>query len=251
VLIEGFIVQGAQGSTKKIIVRAIGPSLIPFGIADALRDPTLEIHDSTGATVATNDNWKNTQVGGLIAEDQSAEIASSKLAPNDDLESAIIADLAPGSYTAVVAGAGNSVGTGVVDAYDLSGASPAKLANIATRGLIQPGDKLMIAGFIVANAPVKTVVIAIGPSLLQFGISNALPDTTLELHDGNGNLILANDDWQSDPQQKQELENVGLHPSHDLEAALVTTLQPGQYTAQVRGKGDAAGIGVVQVFFLQ
>jgi hypothetical protein len=144
---------------------------------------------------------------------------------------------------------GNTVGTGVVDAYDLSGSSPAKLANIATRGFIQPGDKLMIAGFIVANAPVKMVVIAAGPSLLQFGISNALPDTTLELHDQNGALLLQNDDWKSD--QQQELESIGLHPSHDLEAAIVTTLQPGQYTAQVRGKGDASGIGVVQVFFLQ
>jgi hypothetical protein len=249
VLIEGFIVQGAQGSTKKIIVRAIGPSLIPFGITDALRDPTLEIHDSTGATVATNNDWKKTQIGGLISGDQSAEIVSSKLAPSDDLESAIIADLAPGSYTAVVAGADNSVGTGVVDAYDLSGASPAKLANIATRGLIQPGDKLMIAGFIVANAPVKAVVIAVGPSLLQFGISNALPDTTLEVRNQDGSFVMQNDNWKSD--QQQELENAGLHPSHDLEAAIIATLPPGQYTALVRGKGDASGIGVVQVFFLQ
>ena len=122
---------------------------------------------------------------------------------------------------------------------------PARLANIATRGLIQPGDKLMIAGFIVQNGPVRAVVRAIGPSLLAFGIANALPDTTLQLRDLNGAIVLENDDWKTD--QQQELENTGLQPTNDLEAALVTTLQPGQYTAQVRGKGEATGIGVVQV----
>jgi hypothetical protein len=106
-LIEGFIVQGTAGSAKKIIVRAIGPSLIPFGITDALTNPTLEIHNSSGATIATNDDWRNTQVGDLITGDQSAEINNSGLAPNNDLESAIIANLTPGSYTAVVRGAAN------------------------------------------------------------------------------------------------------------------------------------------------
>src|SRR2546423_4816 len=248
-LIEGFIVQGSAGVSKRIIVRATGPSLTPFEVTDALRDPTLELHDSTGATVATNNDWKNTQVGGVITADQSGEISDSGLAPSDDAESAVILNLAPGSYTAVVRGVGNSVGTGVVDAYDLSGSSPAKLVNIATRGLIQAGDKLMIAGFIVLDVPVKAVVRAIGPSLLAFGIKNALPDTTLQLRDQNGQIVLENDDWKSD--QQHELESSGLAPSHDLEAAIITTIQPGQYTAQVRGKNDAAGIGVVQVYFLE
>ena len=159
VLIEGFTVQGPAGSTKKIIVRAIGPSLAPFGVTDALPNPTLEIHDSdnNNIVVATNDDWKVTQFGSLITADQSAEIAASGFKPGNDLESAIIANLPPGSYTAVVRGAGNSnTGTGVVDAYDLSAASSAKLVNVATRGLIQPGDKLMIAGFIIQNGPVKS-----------------------------------------------------------------------------------------------
>jgi uncharacterized delta-60 repeat protein len=249
VLIEGFIVQGPAGSSKKMMVRAIGPSLAGFGIGDALANPTLEIHDASNAIVAKNDDWKITQLGGLITGDQSAEIAASQLAPGNDLESAVIANLAPGSYTAVVRGVGNTIGTGVVDAYDLSPASPARLANIATRGLIQPGDKLMIAGFIVQNGPVRVVVRAIGPSLFAFGITNALTDTTLQLRDQNGAIVLENDDWKTT--QRQELEYTGLQPTHDLEAALVTTIPPGQYTAQVRGKGEATGIGVVQVYFLQ
>ncbi|MEY2510494.1 MAG: hypothetical protein QOE26_1257 [Verrucomicrobiota bacterium] len=248
-LIEGFIVQGPAGSSKKIIVRAIGPSLAQFGIPDALPNPTLEIHDSTGAIVAMNNDWKITQPGGLITGNQFNEINGSGIAPTNDLESAVIVALAPGSYTAVVRGANNSVGTGVVDAFDLDAGSAARLANIATRGVVQPGDKLMIAGFIIQNGAVKVVVRGIGPSLQQFGISNALPDTTLQLRDQQGTVVLENDDWKSS--QQQELEATGLQPGHDLEAALVTTIQPGQYTAQLRGKNNDSGIGVVQVYFLQ
>jgi hypothetical protein len=188
-------------------------------------------------------------VGGIITGDQSGDISGSGLAPGNGLESAIIADLAPGSYTAVVRGVGDTVGTGVVDAYDLSPASPARLANIATRGLIQPGDKLMIAGLIIQNAGVRAVILAVGPSLSAFGITNALPDTTLQLRDQNGGIVREDDDWQSD--QKAEIEATGLQPSDIREAAMVVNIPPGQYTAQVRGKPEATGIGVVQVFFLQ
>lgn len=257
VLIEGFTVSGPAGSTKKIIVRAIGPSLTPFGVTDALPDPTLEIHDSNNnnAIVARNDNWQTTQVGGIITADQSAEIGASAFKPGNNLESAIIANLAPGSYTAVVAGAGtNNIGTAVVDAFDMSPASSAKLVNIATRGLVQPGDKLMTAGFIIQNGPVKAVIKAVGPSLIAFGINNALPDTTLQLRDPNGNLVLENDNWKvrsSDGSSQQaEMEATQLQPTNDLEAAFVTTLQPGQYTAQLRGKPESTGIGVVQVYFI-
>jgi CSLREA domain-containing protein len=248
VLIEGFIVQGPDGSTKKILVRAIGPSLKAFGISDALKNPTLEIRDAGNALIATNDNWFTTQVGGIITGNQATEIEDSGVAPGDGFESAIIANLAPGSYTAVVRGVGDTTGTGVVDAYDLSAGSAAKLANIATRGLIQPGDKLMIAGFIIQNGSVRAVVRAIGPSLAAFGITNALTDTTLQLRDQNGVIVRENDDWQSD--QKAELEATSLQPSDPLEAAVVVTIPPGQYTAQVRGKPETTGTGVVQVYFI-
>ncbi len=153
-----------------------------------------------------------------------AEINNSGLAPGNDLESTVIVALAPGSYAAVVSGVDNGIGTGVVDAYDISASSPVKLANIATRGLIQAGDKLMIAGFIVQNAPVRAVVRAIGPSLLAFGINNALADTTLQLRDQNGVLVREDGDWRSD--QEQELESIGLQPSDNREAALVQTIPP-------------------------
>jgi hypothetical protein len=250
-LIEGFIVQGPIGSTKKIMVRGLGPFLKPFGITDALPNPTLEIRDANNVIIARNNDWKVTEVGGIITGDQSEQISSSGLAPSDDLESAIIADLLPGNYTALVRGVGDTTGTAIVDAYDMGGNSPARLANIATRGLVQPGDKLMIAGFIIQNASVRAAIRAIGPSLSAFGITNALPDTTLQLRDQNGAILLENDDWKTDPTQKDELQSSGLQPSHDLEAALIMTIPPGQYTAQVRGKPEVSGIGVVEVYFLQ
>jgi hypothetical protein len=148
-----------------------------------------------------------------------------------------------------VRGVNNSVGTAVVDAFDLSAASSARLANVATRGLVQPGDKLLIGGFIVQNGSVKVVVRAIGPSLAAFGITNALPDTTLQLRDQNGGIVRENDDWMST--QQAELVGTGLQPSNSLEAALVQTIPPGPYTAQVRGKPETTGTGVVEVYFLQ
>jgi hypothetical protein len=108
----------------------------------------------------------------------------------------------------------------------------------------------MIAGMIIQNGNVRAAVRAIGPSLGAVGITNALPDTTLQVRDANGAIVKENDDWQTDPQQKHDLEAIGLQPGDPREAALVTTIPPGQYTIQVRGKPETTGIGVVEVYFL-
>jgi hypothetical protein len=250
-LIEGFYVDGPTGSKKKIIVRALGPSLARFNVTDALANPTLEIRDSANALLATNNNWRTTEIGGSITSDQSAEISGSGVRPREELESAVIVELDPGRYTAVVRGVDDGVGTGVVDAYDLSGGSSARLVNVATRGLVQPGDKLMIAGFIVQHAEVKVVVRGLGPSLGAFGVPNPLPDTTLELRNEQGDLVLGNDNWAEDPDQKAQLESYKLHPKHALDAALIKSIQPGLYSAHLRGKDQATGVGLVEVYFVQ
>jgi len=242
-LITGFIITGPAGSTKKVLVRGIGPSTTVPGF---LADPTLELRDSTGALLARNDNWRTTQVGGIITADQAAEIQASGLAPGNDSESTVIATLAPGSYTAQVRGVNNTTGVGVADAYDLSPTSAAKLANVSTRGFVQTGDSLMIGGFIVVANPVRVVVRGIGPSLIPFGIPNALADPTLELRDGTGALVLANDNWRT--AQAADLTATGLQPSNDLESAVVITLQPGSYTALLRGANNGTGVGVLEVF---
>jgi hypothetical protein len=245
-LITGFIIQGPGGSTKKLIVRGTGPST---NVPGALANPTLELHDNTGALIASNDNWRTTVIGGIITSDQVAEMQASGLAPTNDAESALIGTLSPSSYTAQVRGANNTTGIGVAEAFDLSLSSAAKLANVSTRGQVGSGDSLMIAGFIIVNNPLKVVVRGIGPSLTNFGVPNALADPTLELRDGNGGLVLANDNWRT--MQQTEILATGLQPSNDAESALVQTLQPGAYTAQLRGVNSGTGVGVIDVFAVQ
>jgi hypothetical protein len=193
-LITGFTITGPNGATKKVIVRGLGPST---NVAGALANPTLELHDSSTALIASNDNWKTTVIGGIITSDQVAEIQASTLAPSNDAESALIGTLSPGGYTAQVRGANNSTGIGVADAFDLSLGSAARLANVSTRGQVGTGNDLMIAGFVIVNNPVNVVVRGLGPSLAQFQIQNPLADPTLELRDSNGVLVMANDNWKS------------------------------------------------------
>lgn len=152
----------------------------------------------------------------------------------------------PGAYTAVVSGANNGTGVGLVEVYDLDQAADSKLANISTRGLVQTGDDVMIGGFIVLGTePTNSIVRAIGPSL---PLPGTLSDPTLELHDGNGVLISSNDNWKDT--QQAEIEAAALAPTSDLEAAIVVTLFPGAYTAIVGGKDNATGIALVEAYQL-
>jgi hypothetical protein len=234
VLIVGFIVTGTQ--PKKIIVRAIGPSL-PF--ADKLADPILELHDSSGALLETNDNWMDSP--------NKQAIIDSTIPPNDPLESAIVRSVAPGNYTAIERGVNNGTGIGVVEAYDLDTSANSKLANVATRGLVQTGDNVLFAGVIVVGqASQKVIIRALGPST---GVPGAMADPTLELHDGNGALLEANDNWMDSP-NKQAIIDSTIPPPNNAESAIVRTLTPANYTAIVRGANNSTGIAVVEVYAL-
>ena len=200
VLIGGSIVTGTQ--PKRIIVRAIGPSL---PLAGALADPTLELRDSSGGLIASNDNWRT---GG-----QEAEIIATTIPPSNDLESAIVATLpANGSaYTAIVRGVNNGTGIGVVEAYDLDQTANSKLGNISTRGFVQTGDDILIGGLIVlGQTPLRVIARAIGPSL---PLSGGLEDPTLSLHDANGALIASNDNWRTGPDRRQRSSLRAFRPT--------------------------------------
>jgi hypothetical protein len=246
VLIAGFIITGTD--PKKVIIRGLGPSLGAVGVQGALIDTTLELHQGPN-TLATNDNWKiNDQTG----QSQEAEIRATTLPPNNDLESALIATLNPGAYTAILAGKGQTVGIGVVEVYDLNQAANSKLANISTRGFVDTGDNAMIGGFIVGGAgggAAKVIIRALGPTLGSVGVQGALADTTMELHDNNGNTIATDDNWKDS--QQGDIQATTLPPPNDLEAAIVRTLVPGNYTAVVRGANNSTGIGLVEVYNLQ
>lgn len=234
VLIGGFIVAGTE--PKEIIVRAIGPSIPVGGMSGVLADPVLELHESDG-TVITNDNWRDTQ---------EQEIMYTGLAPNNDLESAIVATLEPGAYTAIVRGNKGGTGIALVEAYDLDQAAPSVLANISTRGLVDTGDKVMIGGFILGGEEDSATVVirGLGPSLSDVGVANALSDPTLELHDSNGGLVSSDDDWKDS--QQTEIEAAGLAPTYDKEAAIFANLSSGAYTAVLQGKNNSTGVGLVE-----
>jgi uncharacterized delta-60 repeat protein len=244
VLIGGFIITGTV--PKKVMVRAIGPSLSGFGITGALADPTLELHKADGSIVS-NDNWK---INDATGQSQEADIRATTLQPTNDLESVVMQTLAPGPYTAVVQGKNSGTGIGVVEAYDLDETVPARLANISTRGFVNTGDNVMIGGFILGpngTGAGKVVIRAIGPSLANAGISNSLQDPTLELHDGNGTRIAFNDNWQDDA-GAAEIQTDGLAPTDPRESSLLRTLAPGNYTAIVAGSGNSTGVGLVEVY---
>jgi|GEM_PF-1003746 len=245
-LIGGFIIKGS--GPKRVLIRGIGPSL--NGLLDGpLQDPVLELHDSSSAPIATNDNWRTTQLGGIITADQSFDLLGTGLAPGADGDSAIVATLNPGLYTAIVRGAGTSTGIALVEIYDLDAVPTASLANISTRGFIEGGNSVMIGGFILQGGPGATEIVirAIGPSLVGAGIANPVLNPMLELHDANGVTLASNDDWRNSP-DAATLLRLGFQPGNDAESALYQNALPrGAYTAVVSGK-SGNGVGVVEAY---
>jgi hypothetical protein len=235
------IATGTAG--KRVIIRAIGPSLIPFGVPGALANPTLDLFQGS-TPLLSNDDWHNSA--------QHAEITNSGLAPSNALESAIIWTLTPGlNYTAVVRGQNGGTGVGIVEAYDLDQAAASKLGNISTRGFVDVDDNVMIAGLIAGpgnGTSLRILVRALGPTLSDFGVAGALTNPTLDLVNSSGTVIRSNNDWGDDPVQRAAIEAAGLAPSHAVEAALVETVAPGAYTAIVRGHNRTTGVGLVEVY---
>ncbi len=239
-VIGGFIIGGNNG--RKVLIRALGPSLLDFGLVP-LPDPTLELHDATGAIIATNDNWMDTQ---------EAEIVATTLAPTNPLESAILITIPPGSYTAIVRGNPGDTdvplsGTTLIEVYDISLSLGQGLDNISTRGAIQASNDPMITGFIIANGGDQTVVVrGLGPSLQDLGLSG-LSDPRLDLYDGQGTLLASNDNWQDT--QASDIEAAGLAPSDPLEAAILITLPRGAYTAVLSPVGGMMhGVALAELY---
>jgi len=261
VMIGGFIIEGT--GPKTVILRAIGPELSvpPYNIPNVLADPTLELHNGTGALIASNDNWQTTIIGGVITASQVSAIQNSGYTPTQPSESAIIATLQPGNYTAIMRGKNNTVGVALVEVYDIGLSTTSVLGNISTRGFVQTGNNVMIGGFIVQGTGAKRVIVrAIGPELSAppFNIPNALANPTLELHDGNGRLIARNDNWQTTiiggivtNSQVSAIQSSGHAPTQASESAVIANLVPDNYTAIVRGVSNTTGVALVEVYDLE
>jgi hypothetical protein len=237
VLIAGFIIP--VGGPKKVILRAIGPSLAEAGLTGLLDDPVLELHSPDGNVVA-NDNWQDSQ---------KEEIEATGYAPSNDRESALVATLDPGSYTVVITGKKGTSGIGLVEAYDLDDVVVSQMGNLSTRGFIDSGDNVLIGGITIGSTSQPQIVVrAIGPSLADLGVPGAMADPVLEIHGADGSMLFSNDNWRDS--QESDLEAVGYAPADDHESAILATLPPAQYTAIVRGKDDTTGVGLVEVYNL-
>ena len=234
VMIGGFIILGDKA--KKVIIRGLGPSLAQAGVTGAMADPTLELHDSRGILIGSNDNWTSNR----------SEVEATGVPPTNNREAAIVKTLQPGNYTCVLQSKTGAPGVALFELYDLDAAS-SHLVNISTRGKVGVGENVVIGGFIIGgDQPTKVLIRAIGPSLAHSHVANALQDPKLELHGPTGSLIFANDNWRSS--QQQQITATTIPPTDNREAAIVATLNPGHYTAIVRGAGNATGVALVEVY---
>jgi cyclophilin family peptidyl-prolyl cis-trans isomerase len=239
-LFVGFIMSGA--SPKRLAIRALGPS---SGLPNPVANPVLELHDAN-TTIATNDNWADNA--------NAQEITEAGLNPGSPNESVILTTVPSNTngagYTAVMRGANNTTGLGVVEVYDLDSGPGSTLLNVSTRGQVGVDPNALIAGLTLSGSdPKKILVRAIGPSLTGFGVPGALADPTLELRDSNAALLDSNDDWTNSP-QKTQIQNSGFAPSNSKESAVLQTLPAGAYTAVVHGTNGGTGVGSVEVYQL-
>ncbi len=244
-MIAGFIVQGQ--ADEEVVVRGLGPSLTQKGVIGALTDPTLTLVDANGTQLAVNDDYASESTQDLQT------LTDQGLTPTDSHESAIVADLPAGTYTAILRG--KSDGFGLVEIYDITSTRVGNFANISTRATVQEGDNgAVIAGFIIqapatgVGTPQKVLIRALGPSLTSAGVSGTLADPTLDLYRGS-DLIMSNDDWQTG--DEAGIVSTGIPPTDPKESALLMTLDPGTYTAVIRGAGDTTGVSLVEVYQLQ
>ena len=245
VLIGGLIIQGSQPAT--VIVRGIGFSLRAEGITNPISDPTMTVYDASHRVVATNDDW--------ITSANAQTIASYHLDPPNSLEPAFYLTLNRGSYSVVMQSFSDATqpaqtGIGLIEVYDLH-LSSGRAGNISSRAQVLSGQNVLIAGFIVGGTQSKQVVVrAIGPSLAAAGIAQPLADPTLELHNANGTLVQSNNNWQQQNPNAQTISDRGLAPTQPRESALLATVNPGNYTAIVRGVANDTGTALVEVYDL-
>lgn len=240
-IISGFIV---SGGAQAVVVRALGPSLANYGVAGALLDPVLELHNSGGSTIATNDNWGDTQ-----ASQFKQAGAYRAFQPPSALEPAIAITLQPGAYTAVVHGKNGATGVALAEVYVAAETVGASVSNISTRAMVRTGDDVLIGGMTVSgDSSVPVILRALGPSLTKYGVAGVLANPVLELHDRDGNLIGYTDNWRDDADQAIRIWRAGYAPSTSMEPAMSVTLAPGNYTAIVRGSGNTSGVALFEAY---
>jgi hypothetical protein len=233
-LTGAFVIHGK--GYKQVVLRGLGPSLQVD--AGSLQNPSLELYDKNGTLIASNDDW--------ATDANAGQVQAAGLAPSDPRESALARTLTSGSYTVVVRGVNNTVGTGRVEMYDLSLPPTPMLGNMSVRSIIAE-DHVLVADVIVTGLANQTVLFrAIGPDLISQGVPFAMRNPTLSLYDDNWNLIAGNVYWKSD--QRALIESTGLAPGDDRDSAILMNLRPGHYHTIVQGLDGAIGIAQLEAY---
>lgn len=241
VAIAGFTIAGPLA--KDVVIRGLGPSLQANGspVPGRLMDPQLTLYGSGGQELQTNDNYSN----GANA----AAIDQSGLAPTNEREAAMLVNLQPGAYTAVLRGVNDTTGVGLVEVYDLAPDNTSALVNLSTRAFNSSGDNVLIGGLIVqGDYPGRFLVRVLGPELKAQGVSNAFDDTTLDIFNADGVKLASNDDWRQAP-NASDVEGTGIAPTDDRESAILTDANAGSYTCIARGKAES-GVVLLETYQL-
>jgi hypothetical protein len=259
ITIAGINIQGSPGATKQLLIRGVGPALTSFGVSGVLAQPTISVYNSAGVLVpgATNTGWGTNANAAQVAS-ISAQIGAFAL-PTGSADSALLADLAPGSYTVELSGVNSTTGVGLVEVYETDTSDPTLLINLSTRAQVGTGGNILIGGFnIVGTQPATVLVRGIGPALAGFGVTGYLPATTLTVVNSSQVVMGTNTGWENSPNATTAAINqiistsasVGAFaltaPSND--SVLLLTLQPGSYTAEVSSPNNSTGIALVEVY---
>ena len=254
IIVAGFIVGGS--GPKQLLVRGDGPTLAEYGVSGPLEDPQLEVFNASGVNLAANTGW-GTTVGGTAGLISAFNQTGAFALPAGSADSALVLPALPqGAATAEILGAGNTTGIGLAEVYDMDAATaPARLVNLSTRALAGIGASALVAGFVIGpqGAPYETVLVrGIGPALGQapFNFTGVLAYPTLTLYDASGNAIATNTGWGGTAALTAVFNLVyafGL-PASSADCALVATLPPGTYTAQVSGVNGTTGTALVEVY---
>lgn len=249
-LIVGLAVGGAAANDgKTLLIRGVGPGLAGFGVEGALVDPVLSVYRGT-QVLAANDDWG----GGTALDDTFSSVGAFAL-PAASRDAALGLSFSTGAYTVQIAGNGGATGVALAEIYDGTPGAMApgatRLTNLSARTQVGTGANTLIAGFVVAGGTSKTVLIrAIGPSLTQFGVTGTLTDPRLQLYRGS-ELIASNDSWRDGGSVlSTAFTTVGAFSIYDVDAALLITLAPGNYSVQVSGREGGTGIALVEVYEL-
>lgn len=248
----GFVITGT--TPKTVLIRASGPALIPYGVAGTLADPVLTLYNSKSLPIDTNDDWSSDPTNAAAISAAAAQVGDFPFASGSK-DAALLVTLDPGLYTAIVGGKSGGTGVAMVEVYDVSQPG-GKFVGISTRSPVGAGSAVQVAGFVITGTAPKTVLIrAAGPALVPQGVTGTLADPVLTLFDANSQVIGVNSNgWSSDPTSAAAISAAAVKvgdfafASGSKDAALLVTLNPGLYTAQVSSGDGTTGVALVEVY---